>query len=69
MCGVQLKDKNISTDLTFMLGLSETMDKLAMANGVHWYGHVLRREDGLVLRMVLDFKVEGHRKKGSPKRT
>ena len=38
-------------------------------NGVHWYDHVLRREDGHVLRMVLDFKSEGHRKKGRPKRT
>ena len=36
-------------------------------NGVHWYDHVLRREDGRVLRMVLDFKSEGHRKKGRPK--
>ena len=32
-----------------MLGLKETMDQLAMANSVHWYGNVLRREDGLVL--------------------
>ena len=29
---------------------------------------VLRREDGHVLRRALDFEVEGHRKKGSPKR-
>ena len=49
MCGVHLKDKKISTHLMFMLGLNETMDQLAMANGVHWYGHVLRREDGNIL--------------------
>ena len=30
--GVQLKDRNRSTDLMFMLSLNETMDKLAMAN-------------------------------------
>ena len=35
---------------------------------VHWYGHVLRREDGHVLRRVLDFEVGGQREKGSPKR-
>ena len=52
-----------------MLGLSETIDQLAMANSVGWYGHVLIREDGNVLRRALDFEVEGQRKKGRPKRT
>ena len=65
MCGVQLIDRNGSTDL--MLGLRETMDRLA--NSVHWYGYVLWREDSHVLRRALDFEVEGQRKKGWPKRT
>ena len=68
MCGVQPKYRKGSTDLMFMLGLSEMIDQLAMANSVRWYGHVLRREDGLVLRRALDFEVGGQRKKGSPKR-
>ena len=69
MCGVQKKARNRSTDLMFMLGLKETMDQLAMAISVHWYGHVLRREDAHVLRRALDFEVEGERKKGWPERT
>ena len=48
MCGVQLNDRGISTDL--MAGLNETIDQLAMAGSVCSYGHVLRREDGHVLR-------------------
>ena len=52
MCGVQLKDRTRSTDLMFILALSETIDQLAMANGVRWYGHVLRRENGHVLRII-----------------
>ena len=40
-----------------------------MANSVRWYGHVLRREDGHILRRVLDFEVEGHRKKWRLKTT
>ena len=48
-CWVQLKDRRRSTDLMLMLGLNETIDQLAMANSVHLYGHVLRREDGHVL--------------------
>ena len=40
-----------------------------MANSVRWHGHVLRREDGYVLRRTLDFEVEGQRKKWELKRT
>ena len=57
----------IAKDL--MLGLIETIDQLAMANSVRWYGHVLFREDGHVLRRALYFEVEGQRKKWKPKRT
>ena len=46
-----------------MLGLCETMDQLTMANSVLLYGHLLRREDGHVLRRALGFDVEGQRKK------
>ena len=46
MCGIQLKDRKRSNDMMFMLGLSGTIDHLAMANSVHWYDHVLRREGG-----------------------
>ena len=45
----------------FMLGLSEVINQLAVANSVHWYGHVLRREDGHVLRRALNFEVEGRK--------
>ena len=63
MCGVQLKDRKRSTDLIFMLGLKETIDQLAMANGVYWDCHVLRGEDGHVFGRLLDLglKVKGRR--------
>ena len=66
MCGLQPKGRNISRDL--MLALNYTMDQLAMANCVCWYGHVLRREDGHILRRTLDFEVEGQGKKGRLRR-
>ena len=69
MLGEQLIDRKSSTDLTSMLGLTESIDQLAMANSICWHGHVLRREDVHVLIMALDSEVEGQRKKGSPKRT
>ena len=39
-----------------------------MANSVHWYGNMLRREDGHGLRRALDFEVEGQRMKERRKR-
>jgi hypothetical protein len=69
MCGAKLMDKKRTKDLMEMLGLEETMDQMAMANGVRWYGHVLRRDDEHVLRKALEFEVKGPRKRGRPKKT
>ena len=46
MYGVQLKDRGRAYDLMLMLGFDGTIDQLAMASSVRWYGHVLRRENG-----------------------
>ena len=51
------------------LGLRETIDRLATANGVRWYGHVLRRDDDSVLRVALDLEVSGKKKRGRPNKT
>ena len=52
-----------------MLDLNETIDQLAKANGVRWYGHVLRKDKNNFLRRALDLKVKGTMKKGRPKKT
>ena len=52
-----------------MLSLNEPIVHFARAISVHWYGYVLRREDGHVLWRGLDFKVEVQWKKGKPKRS
>ena len=49
MCNVKLVDKRNTEDLMDMLGLKEAADKLAKANSVRWYGHVLRRPEEKVL--------------------
>ena len=51
-----------------MLRLKETVVHMAKANGVRWYEHVLRRDDGHILRKVLEFEVKGKRKQGGPKK-
>ena len=44
--------------------LKETVVQMAKANGVGWYGHVLRRDDRHVLRKALEFEVKGKGKRG-----
>ena len=42
-----------------MLGLKETLDKMAKANGVRWYGHVVKRDDESILKKAMMFEVNG----------
>ena len=42
---------------------------MAKPNRVRWYGHVLRRDDGHVLRKALELEVKGKRRRGQPRRT
>ena len=62
MCGQKVVDRKTTEEQIDMLGLKETIDRLATANGVRWYGHVLRRDDDSVLRVALDIEVSGKRK-------
>ena len=68
ICEAQLKDRKIANDSILMLDLNTTMDQLFMANSVRCSSNVLRREDGHVLRMALDFEVEGQMRKGRVRR-
>ena len=52
-----------------MLGLKKIVVQMAKVNGVRWYGHVLWRDNGHVLRKVLEFEVKGKRKRGQPRKT
>ena len=68
MCGQKVVDRKTTEEQMDMLGLKETMDRLATANGVRWYGHVLKRDDDSVLRVALNLEVSGKRKRGRPKK-
>ena len=67
MCGVKLVDRKKMEDLMEMLGLKETLDRMAKANGVRWYGHVIRRDDDNILKKAMMMEVNGKRKRGRPK--
>ena len=42
-----------------MMGLKETVVQMTKTNGVRCYRHVLRRDDGHVLKKALNFEVKG----------
>ena len=57
MCDQKVVDRiKMTVEQIDMLGLQETIDRLATANGARWYGHVLRRE-------TLGLKMSGKRKR------
>ena len=66
MCGVEIIEKRNSQELMSLLGLKNTFDGLARAIGVRRYEHVLRWDNGDVLRRALDFEVAGRRGRGRP---
>ena len=69
MCGQEVVDRKTTEEQMDMLGLKETIGRLATANGVRWFGHVLRRDDDSVLRVSLNLEVTGKRKRGRLKKT
>ncbi|XP_067034762.1 uncharacterized protein [Acropora muricata] len=69
ICGAKPMEKKRTEDLMEMFGLKERAVQMAKANEVRWYGHVLRRDDGHILRKALEFEVRGKRKPGRPKKT
>ena len=62
MCSKKVVDRKTTKEQMDMLGLGETIDRLATMNGVRWYGHVLSRDDDSVLRVALDLEGSGKRK-------
>ena len=57
ICGLQFQERRGSMDL--MLVLNDTINQLAMAESMRWYGHALWRECGHVLSEAVDIEVEG----------
>ena len=48
MCGQKVVDRKTTNEQMDMLGLKETIDRLATTNLVRWNRHVLRRDDNSV---------------------
>ena len=69
MCGVKLLDQRNSEELMDMFGIKESLDRMAQASSMRWYGHLLRKADENVILKTLKFEVSGSRGRGRPKQT
>jgi len=65
MSGVKLKDRLPSKELRVRLGIDD-IALVLQQNRLHWYGHVLRKEDGDWEKKCMEYEVEGPRPRGSP---
>ena len=55
--------------LRYWLGIKESLDRIAKASSMRWYGVVLRKEDKNGIVKALKFEVSGSRGTGRPKET
>ena len=60
VCCVKLIDERHIQPPMYMLDLEETLNIHAKANGVPWYGPLLRRGNNM-LRIAFDFEVFGRK--------
>ena len=67
MCGEKPVDRKNTENLMKMLGLKKTLDKMALANRVRCYGHVVRRDEESIVKKGMMLQVNGQRKRGRPK--
>ena len=51
-----------------MLGIKESLDTIAKASSMRWYGRILRKDEN-VIEKTLKLEVSGSRGRGRPKQT
>ena len=68
MCGIKLKDRLPSKEMRERLG-TDDIALVLQQNRLHWYGHVLWKEDDDWVKKCMEYEVEGPRPRGRPKRT
>ena len=52
MCDVKLLDRRNSEELMDMLDIEEPLDRMARASSMRWYGHVLRKDENVIVKAL-----------------
>jgi len=68
ICSVKLKDRLPSKELREKLGVDD-IALVLQQNRLHWYGHMLQKDDDDWVKKYMEHEVEGSRPRGKPKKT
>ena len=65
ICRVTLKDKVDSTVIVLRMGVDDLEEHLRQKR-LRWFGHIVRSDEEVEIKKVLELKIEGQRKRGRP---
>ena len=65
ICGVTLKDMVESMVIASRVGVDNLEEHLRQKR-LRWFGHIVRRDEKVEIKKVLELKIEGLRKRGRP---
>ena len=63
ICGVKLKDMVESTVIASRVGVDDLEEHLRQKR-LRWFGHIVRRNEEVEIKKVLELKIEGQREAG-----
>ena len=74
MCGISMKDRRTNEELRRLVGVQPITSVIIItavirSGRMRWYGHVMRKGDEDWVRKCMEFRVEGRRLVGRPRRT
>ena len=61
MCRVMLRDKMESTVIALTVN---DLEKHLRLKRLRWFGHIVRREEKVEIKKILELKIAGQRKRG-----
>ena len=67
MCGISMKDRRTNEKLRRLVGV-EPITTVIRSGRLRWYGHVMRKSDEDWVKKCMEFRVEGRRRVGRPKK-
>ena len=68
MCGISLKDRRTTEELRRLVGV-EPITTFIRSGRLRWYGHVMRKGDEDWVKKCMEYRVEGRRPVGRPRKT
>ena len=68
MCGISMKDRRTNEQLRRMVGV-EPITTVIRSSRLRWYGHVMRKGEEDWVKKCMEYRVEGRRPVGRPRKT